>query len=111
MSIEDGREWWAFQPVRETTLPKVKTAGWAADRIDTFILEGLEKKGLKPSPREDARSLVRRGCFHLGGDQPPHDEGGGGGQRQHPQSGGEAIGPPPAGAAQWGQRGAALEGG
>src|SRR5256885_1952472 len=35
MSIEDGRKWWAFQPVRETTLPKVKTAGWAADRIDT----------------------------------------------------------------------------
>ena len=55
MSVEDGRKWWAFQPVQELPAPKVKDAKWARTKIDAFILARLEAKKLKPSPAADRR--------------------------------------------------------
>jgi hypothetical protein len=74
MSIEDGRKWWSFQPVREIAVPKVKDASFAKTRIDSFVLARLEEKGLKPSPPADARTLVRRAYVDLVGYKPSYEE-------------------------------------
>ena len=74
MSLEDGRKWWAFQPLKRVSPPKVKDAGWNRTAIDSFILEKLEAKGIKPSPVEDKRILVRRAYVDLVGYKPTYDE-------------------------------------
>ncbi len=74
MPIEKGRAWWAFQPVRELPAPKVDDTTWAKDKIDAFILAGLEQKQLKPSPRADARTLVSRAYVDLIGYKPTYEE-------------------------------------
>jgi hypothetical protein len=51
---------WAFERPRQTPLPKVKAADWPRNEIDHFVLARLEKEGLKPSPRADQYTLVRR---------------------------------------------------
>ena len=65
MPVEEGRKWWAFQPVTERPLPPLKDAAWAKSRIDRFILAKLEEKGLKPSREADAATLVRRAYVDL----------------------------------------------
>jgi hypothetical protein len=73
MSLEDGRKWWAFQPLKRST-PKVKNTAWVANPIDAFILEKLEAKSLTPSPTEDKRTLVRRAYVDLVGYKPSYEE-------------------------------------
>jgi mono/diheme cytochrome c family protein len=54
------RRWWAFQkPVRKPA-PEVANSAWPRNDVDRFLLAALEKKGLKPSPEADRRTLVRR---------------------------------------------------
>src|ERR1700738_285953 len=74
MPIDDGRKWWAFQPVRELPAPSVKDADWPKSKIDSFLLAKLEHKGLKPSPPADARTLVTRAYIALVGYKPGYDE-------------------------------------
>ena len=74
MSIEDGRKWWAFQPVQEMAAPKVSDPAWVMGKIDAFLLSKLDEKGLKPSPRADARTLVRRAYVDLTGIKPTYEE-------------------------------------
>jgi hypothetical protein len=74
MSVEDGRKWWAFQPVTEKALPALKDTGWAKSRADRFILAKLEEKGLKPSPAADPATLVRRAYVDLVGYKPTFAE-------------------------------------
>lgn len=74
MSLEDGRKWWAFQPLKRTAPPKVKNTAWPSNAVDAFILEKLEAKGIKPSPMEDKRTLVRRAYVDLVGYKPTYEE-------------------------------------
>jgi hypothetical protein len=74
MSIEEGRKWWAFQPVKELPAPTVKDASWARTKIDSFILAKLEAKGVKPSPAPDGRTLARRAYINLIGLRPTYEE-------------------------------------
>ena len=74
ITVEEGRTWWAFQPVRELPLPKVMDARWPKTGIDAFILAKLEEKQLKPSPAADARTLVRRAYIDLVGYKPTYEE-------------------------------------
>jgi Protein of unknown function (DUF1549) len=67
IDLEQGRKWWAFQPVREVTPPGVRATSWPRTRIDAFILARLEEKNLKPSAPADARTLVRRAWVDLVG--------------------------------------------
>ena len=58
MSIDDGRKWWAFQPVQEMPAPsrqRIRTG--PKTKIDSFILAKLEEKKLKPSPAADPAAL------------------------------------------------------
>jgi len=74
MSIEDGRKWWAFQPVRELPAPATKPPVWAKTKIDSFILAKLQEKKLKPSPIAQPDVLVERAYVDLLGFKPTYEE-------------------------------------
>ncbi|MCM3881015.1 MAG: PSD1 and planctomycete cytochrome C domain-containing protein, partial [Vicinamibacterales bacterium] len=64
MSLEEGRTWWAFQPV----------AAHGESKIDGFVLARLQEKSLKPSPQADKRTLVTRAYVDLLGYKPTFEE-------------------------------------
>src|SRR5581483_9301353 len=74
IDFNQGRQWWAFQPVRELAAPTVKQSSWPRTRVDHFILAKLEEKGLKPSPEADPRTLIRRAYLDLTGIKPGYEE-------------------------------------
>jgi Protein of unknown function (DUF1553)/Protein of unknown function (DUF1549)/Planctomycete cytochrome C len=74
MSIEEGRKWWAFQPVKEMPAPAAKDTSWPQTKIDSFVLAKLEEKGLSPSPKADPRTLVIRAYIDLLGYRPTYEE-------------------------------------
>jgi mono/diheme cytochrome c family protein len=65
---------WAFQPVREPTLPVVKNRRLVQSPVDQFLLAKLEAKGLSLSPRADKRTLIRRLSYDLAGLPPTMEE-------------------------------------
>lgn len=73
--IEQGAEYephWSFAEVKKPE-PPAAGAGWAANPIDHFIADKLEKSGLKPNPPEDLGRFYRRLHFDLTG-LPPAPE-------------------------------------
>ena len=73
--IEQGAEYeahWSFCPVKKPETPPAGT-GWAANPVDRFIAEQLEKSGLKPNPPEELWRFYRRMHFDLTG-LPPAPE-------------------------------------
>lgn len=72
MTLEAGRKWWSFQPVREIPPPPTRQA--PRNKLDAFLLARLEEKGLKPSPPADARTLIRRAYVDLTGLTPGYEE-------------------------------------
>jgi mono/diheme cytochrome c family protein len=64
-TIQSSKPHWAFQPMKEPVLPKVKDSRWPQTPVDRFILAKLEAARLKPSPRADPRTLIRRLHFDL----------------------------------------------
>jgi hypothetical protein len=74
MSVDEGRKWWAFQPVREQREPRIKDAAWRKTKIDSFVLSKLEEKKLKPSPPSDSRTLIRRASLDITGLRPTYEE-------------------------------------
>ena len=74
MSIENGRKWWAFQPITETAAPKVLNTRWMRNKIDAFLLAKLEAKKLSPSLKADRRTLIKRAYINLLGLRPTYQE-------------------------------------
>ncbi|HTV17737.1 MAG TPA: PSD1 and planctomycete cytochrome C domain-containing protein [Polyangiaceae bacterium] len=77
MPIDEGRRWWAFQPLIPHVAPRprlARHAGWARDPIDGFVLAALEAKNLSPSPAADRRTLVTRAYVDVLGYKPTFDE-------------------------------------
>ena len=75
--IDDGAEYakhWAYTAPQRPLTPATKKKGWARGEIDTFILSRLEKEGLAPSSRADARTLARRLSLDLRGFAPEFAE-------------------------------------
>lgn len=67
----DARDHWAF---RAPTSPEVPTsvalgsrAGWVSNPIDAFLAAEHVKRGLLPSPKADAATLIRRVSLDLTG--------------------------------------------
>jgi hypothetical protein len=62
--IEQGATWqkhWSFIPPKRPDLPKdLKDQRWVRNPIDAFVLQRLEREGLKPSPEADKATLLRR---------------------------------------------------
>src|SRR6266566_9088566 len=64
------RRHWAFVQRSQPEIPKFTAAAdraWSRNPIDAFILQRMEKEGLKPSPTADRATLVRRLYFDLTG--------------------------------------------
>ncbi len=73
MTLEEGRKFWSYQPVKAAAAPVIKDTAWPRSDIDRFILASIEAKGLKPAPDADRTTLVRRVYFDLTG-LPPTPE-------------------------------------
>ena len=56
---------WSFLPLKEQPLPKVQQKYWPQQRLDHFILAGIEAQKLKPAAPADDRVLLRRLYFDL----------------------------------------------
>jgi mono/diheme cytochrome c family protein len=65
---------WSLRPVRRLSPPTVKQVAWVRNSIDAFILTGLEKAGLAPSPEADRSTLLRRLALDLTGLPPTPEE-------------------------------------
>ena len=74
MPIEEGRRWWAFQPLAERVSPAISDQDWTLRKIDAFVLAKLERNGLRPSLEADRRTLVRRAYLDLTGLPPTYAE-------------------------------------
>jgi len=70
----DDRAHWSFQPVRRHEPPSVREVGRVRDDIDRFILAGVERAGMRPSPQADKYALLRRTTFALTGLPPTPEE-------------------------------------
>ncbi len=65
---------WAFQPVTQPKLPRVKRSTWVQTPVDDFVLAKLEQKNLPPAPAADRRTLIRRVTYDLTGLPPTPEE-------------------------------------
>jgi len=77
LSLEDGRRWWAFQPLASHVPARPQSpllAAWPRNAIDGFVLAALEEKKLRPSVEADRRTLVTRAYVDLLGYKPTFGE-------------------------------------
>jgi hypothetical protein len=69
------RQWWSFQPVRRTAVPRIHNSEFRMQNaIDVFVEEKLKSNGLTPSAEADRHTLIRRLSFDLVGLPPTLDE-------------------------------------
>ena len=64
---DTSKKHWAFQPLTGPVVPKPANSQWVANPIDAFILAKLDQNRLKPSPKADQRTLLRRISLDLTG--------------------------------------------
>ncbi len=57
-----------------TTFPRSSDAGWPINEIDSFILAGLEARGIRPVRDADRATLIRRLSYDLVGLPPSPEE-------------------------------------
>jgi mono/diheme cytochrome c family protein len=74
IDLEQGRKWWAFQPVAPIPAPAVDQSQWVKTKIDAFVLAKLHENRLEPSPAADRRVLVRRAYLDLTGLRPTYEQ-------------------------------------
>ena len=73
VSRDERMQWWSYQPVRDPTLPEVRSTEWPVQPLDRFILARLEASDAKPASNAARRVLIRRLSFVLTG-LPPTPE-------------------------------------
>ena len=75
LTVEEGRQFWAFQPLANPSVPKVGNRQSAiTNPIDAFITAKLAEKKLIAAAPADRRSLIRRATFDLTGLPPTPEE-------------------------------------
>ena len=67
INLDEGRKFWAFQPVAHPDAPAVKDSAWPKDPVDRFLLAKIEAKGLKPAGDADRHTWIRRVSLDLTG--------------------------------------------
>ncbi len=73
---EEDRSFWSFQPRADVTPPRFEEeadSSWVRTPIDAFLLDRMKEAGLRPAPRADRATLIRRAYFDLWG-LPPAPE-------------------------------------
>ena len=66
-TIEEGKQFWAFQAVQATAVPELKKPAWPKNDVDRFVLARLEEKGITPVGDTTKESLLRRLTYDLTG--------------------------------------------
>lgn len=74
ISIPQGRDYWAFRPLKPVPVPTMKNVAWAKTPIDRFILARQEKAKVIPSKPIAREQLLRRATFDLTGLPPTPEE-------------------------------------
>ena len=74
IDFEKSKNFWSFRQPKNPIAPSVKNTVWAREDLDLFILDKLEKSHLKPAPRADKRTLIRRATYDLIGLPPTIEE-------------------------------------
>jgi mono/diheme cytochrome c family protein len=69
-----GESWWSLRPLVRPAVPSVKSTGVVRTPVDAFILNALERQGMKPGPETDRPTLIRRLSFDLLGMPPTPGE-------------------------------------
>jgi hypothetical protein len=75
--VAEGAKWqshWSFVKPERPPVPNVKDRKWPRNDLDYFVLQRLEKEGLRPSPRADKPTLIRRAALDLTGLPPTPQE-------------------------------------
>jgi Protein of unknown function (DUF1553)/Protein of unknown function (DUF1549)/Concanavalin A-like lectin/glucanases superfamily/Planctomycete cytochrome C len=76
--IEQGATWqkhWSFIPPKRPELPRdLRNAAWVRNPIDAFVLQRLEREGLKPAAEADRATLLRRVSLDVTGLPPTRAE-------------------------------------
>jgi hypothetical protein len=70
----DGKDHWAFQPLKEVAVPRVKDAARVRNAVDRFLQAALEDEQLALGPEADRTTLIRRVSYDLTGLPPTPDE-------------------------------------
>jgi mono/diheme cytochrome c family protein len=65
INIEEGRNWWSFQPLKVVVPPAVTAASPQLTPIDQFILAAQQQQRLKPAGAASKEKLIRRAYFDL----------------------------------------------
>ena len=58
---------WAYEPLSRPELPEVSNPAWSKNPLDRFVLAKLDRYDIKPAPRADKRTLLRRVTYDLTG--------------------------------------------
>ncbi len=74
IDLEQGRKWWAFQPIKPLDVPVLDDARWAKKKIDHFVLAKLRENRLEPSAAADRAVLIRRAFLDLTGLRPTFEQ-------------------------------------
>jgi hypothetical protein len=74
IDLEQGRQFWSFQTIKQYEPPEVKDASWPLAASDRFLLAKLEKKDLAPAADADREKWLRRLTFDLIGLPPTPEE-------------------------------------
>ncbi|HTU90587.1 MAG TPA: DUF1549 and DUF1553 domain-containing protein [Gemmataceae bacterium] len=67
---------WSFQKHGRPAIPAFQEPArraWVRNAVDAFVLDRLDREGLRPAAEADRRTLIRRVCFDLTG-LPPTPE-------------------------------------
>src|SRR5581483_11608418 len=66
IDIEQGRRFWAFQPLRRPPVPEIRNPQTAIrNPIDAFVRAKQQAACVVPNPPADRRTLIRRAYFDL----------------------------------------------
>lgn len=74
IDLDEGRRFWAFQPIADPRPPSVNDESWPLDPIDRFILAKQEELGVQPVADADRYTWLRRVSLDLTGLPPTPTE-------------------------------------
>lgn len=74
IDLAEGRKFWAFQPVRDPSPPRIEDTQWPLDPLDHFIRAKQEQQGIAPVADADRHTWLRRVSLDLTGLPPSETE-------------------------------------
>lgn len=73
IDLQQARQFWAFQPLRQVEVPDVQANHWPRGAIDRFVLSAMQDQGLTPNGETTKQAWLRRVTIGLTG-LPPTPE-------------------------------------